>query len=152
MSTQNANNVNITGGMVAGMNLPHTVNKIASANVRNSHDAEVGPINNSNYVLAKTITLTNGLIGQQRFLVDIKITNASYIGYAILRKNGVDIGTEQSTSSGTYVTKSQDITQTWNPGDICELWLKCANTFIRAQNFRIAYDDSPTTTVASTNS
>lgn len=137
-----------------GNDLPHTVKKAASANVRNSHDAEATSTSAS-YVKVKTITLTYGLVGVARFLFDLKTSDAGTPtpAYGRIYRNGVALGTEQSDVTGAYVTKSEDITQNWNPGDTVELWVKIAggNT-VSVQNFRIAYDDAPSITVASVNS
>lgn len=132
--------------------LPHHINKIASANIRNSHDTETSS-QSLIYVKVKTITLTNGLIGQQRFLFDLKTSNVLNIANAKIYRNGIALGTEQSDVTGVYVTKSEDITQTWEPGDTCELWIKIDNVTetVYVQNFRIAYDDSPTVVVVSVN-
>jgi hypothetical protein len=135
------------------LNLPHAVNKVASANVRNSHDAEM-TTQSINYFKKKTITLTNGLLGQQRFLFDLKTSNVANTASARIYRNGVALGSEQTDVTGAYVTMSEDITQTWNPGDTCELWAKIDNALetCSIRNFRIAYDDSPTVTVLSANS
>lgn len=148
-----------SGGTVRGngLQLPHIIKKVASANVRNSHDTPITGItgNGSTYVKKKTIKLDNGLLGQARFLFDLQSDDATSIVKGKIYRNGVALGTEQTTTA-TYTIKSQDITQDWNPGDTCELWVVgsagAATASIR--NFRIAYDDSstPTVTVASSNS
>lgn len=139
-----------------GMQLVHTINKAASANVRNSHDAETTHTGDTVYTKAKTITLPNGLIGAARFLFNLKTSDAGTptIAYGRIYRNGVALGTEQTDITGGYVTKSEDLTQTWNPGDTCELWVKIADgtDTVYVQNFRIAYDDSASITVASSNS
>jgi hypothetical protein len=150
------NNLTVSSGGIIrgeGLDLPHIINKIASANIRNSHDAEATSQSTS-YVKVKTITLTNGLLGQQRFVFDLKTSNVLNTANAQIYRNGVALGTEQSDVTGVYVTKSEDITQDWNPGDTVELWVKIDNAaqIVYVRNFRISYDDSPTITVASSNS
>jgi hypothetical protein len=144
----------VTGNIVGpGLELPHVVNKVASANIRNSHDAEVTSTAMV-YTKVKTITLTNGLVGQQRFLFDIKSAVAGVaVVYGRIYRNGTALGTEQTDITGAYVTMSEDITQTWNPGDTCELWVKTKNLVVGVlvRNFCIAYDDSLTVAVASSN-
>jgi len=142
-----------TGYLVGtGLQLPHVINKIASANVRNSHNAETTSTS-ATYVKVKTITLPNGLVGQQRFLFDIKTSDILKTAYGRVYRNGVAIGTEQTDTTGTYATKSEDITQTWNPGDTAELWIHNDGTGTTSvQNFQIAYDDNPTVAVISSNS
>lgn len=140
--------------LAAARDAPHIINKAASANVRNSHDAEATSTSAS-YVKVKTITLSNGLVGQQRFLFDLKTSDAGTpeTAYGRIYRNGVALGSEQTDVTGGYVTKSEDITQTWNPGDTCELWVKIGNgDTVSVQNFRIAYDDSANIAVASANS
>lgn len=141
-----------TGYLVGtGLQLPHIINKVASANIRNSHDAEATSTS-ATYVKLKTITLTNGLVGQQRFLFDLKSGDGKATVYGQIYRNGIALGTEQTDVTGGYVTKSEDLTQTWNPGDTAELWAHSDGAVtVFVQNFRIAYDDLPTVTVGSVN-
>lgn len=136
--------------------IPHHIKKAASANARNSHNAEIAGIvgDGAAYVKQKTITLTNGLIGAARFLFDLKSDdNVSTVKGRIYR-NGVALGTEQTTTSSTYSTKSEDLTQTWAAGDTAELWVVggAASATASVRNFQIAYDDSASVAVASANS
>jgi hypothetical protein len=146
----------ITGLSGAALELPHIIKKVASANIRNSHDAEKEIILSS-YTWAKTITLPNGLIGQVRVLFDLKveIIAANPTAYGKIYHNGVALGTEQSNATTSYVTKSEDITHNFNPGDTIELWLKyggAGSGYAWCQNFRLAYDDGSTIAVAVVNS
>jgi len=137
-----------------GLNLPNIVNKVASANIRNSHNAEATSTS-ATYVKVKTITLPYGLLGSQRFIFEIKTSDAvtPETAYGQIRRNGVALGTEQSDVTGAYVSKSEDITQTWNPNDTAELWIKIGNgDTVSVQNFSIGYDDAPTVAVTSVNS
>lgn len=135
-----------------GLNLPHTVKKSAGAGVQNSHNA-VASSAAAAYTKVKTITFTNGLLGAQRFLFDIKTSDVAKTAYGKVYRNGAAIGTEQSTASATYVTKSEDLTQDWNPDDTCELWIHNDGVGITSvQNFQIGYADSATVAVASANS
>jgi hypothetical protein len=140
-------------GLDANIRLSPLIAKAPSANIRNSHDSDVDwlPVV---YEVRKTITLTNGLLGAQRFLFDLRTENASTTAYGRIYRNGVALGTEQSTTSTVFVTKSQDITQNWAPGDTVELWVKTSNglNYAHVNNFRIAYDDAPIPTVVSVNS
>jgi hypothetical protein len=137
------------------LEIPHLTKKAASANIRNSHDAEASCALGG-YTKVKTIVITNGLVGQVRVLFDLKIavTTGSPTAYGRVYKNGVALGTEQTNATTDYVTKSEDITQTWNPGDLCQLYLHYGGAGTGTawcQNFRLAYDDSPTVTVSSSN-
>lgn len=147
------NGISGLSGINSTREAPHIVKKAASANIRNSHDA-VASWGNSTWTVRKTITLTNGLIGAARFLFDLKNIGSLQTVHGQIRRNGAVLGADQTTTSGTYVTKSEDITQTWNPGDLCQLYLRDEDGVetVFCQNFRIAYDDSPTVTVDSTNS
>ena len=97
----------------AGIELPNIIKKVASANIRNSHNAEATSTS-ATYVKVKTITLTHGLLGQQRFIFEIKTSDSvtPEIAYGKIYRNGVALGTEQSDLTGSYVSKSEDITQT----------------------------------------
>lgn len=156
--TFNGSVLGITGGIDIsgvlygdGLSLPHIIEKTASANVRNSHDAEANS-SSSSYVKIKTITLPYGLLGQVRITFDIACGDSQTV-YGRVYRNEVALGTEQSTTSLTYVTKTEDITQTWNPGDTCELWIKASGGDTCAvRNFRLSYDNSATIAVTSSNS
>jgi hypothetical protein len=137
------------------LEIPHLTKKAASANIRNSHDAEASCALGG-YTKVKTIVITNGLVGQTRVLFDLKIavTTGSPTAYGRVYRNGVELGTEQTNATTNYVTKSEDITRTWNPGDLCQLYLHYGGAGTGTawcQNFRLAYDDSPTVTVSSSN-
>ena len=97
----------------AGIELPNIIKKVASANIRNSHNAEATSTS-ATYVKVKTITLTHGLLGQQRFIFEIKTSDSvtPETAYGKIYRNGVALGTEQSDLTGSYVSKSEDITQT----------------------------------------
>jgi hypothetical protein len=139
--------------LTAGEFLPANVIKVASANIRNSHDAEA-TTTSATYAKVKTITLTDGLKGSQRFIFELKTGNPSVFFNGRIYRNGAALGTEQSVSGDTdYHSKSEDITQDWLAGDTCELWLKSNGTdTVYAQNLSIGYDNAPTTAVAAVNS
>ncbi len=140
------------GGVVQGdsLQLSNAIYKGTSTVVRNSHDAEASNVTTS-YVKVKTIVLTNGLIGRVRFYFDIKYNGVSGPVYGRIYRNGVALGTEISSTSSTYETRSDDITQAWKPGDLCQLYAKgAASAQVDVRNFRIAYADS-TAPVASAN-
>jgi len=150
----------VTGAITfTGGNTPsYMFQKTPSGTARNSHDAEASTVG-SGYTKLKTITLTFGLLGEQRFYFDIKFVDNGGEGttaYGKIYRNGIALGTEQSTSSTTYVTKNEDLIQIWNPGDTVELWCKTddggEDDEVYVENFRICYDDSPVVAVASSNS
>lgn len=139
----------------AGLELPHTVRKVASANLKHSHDAEVSSAVFT-WTEVKRITFPNGLLGSHRFSLELKCSNPPHAGYARLTKNGVGVGfsTLQSDVTGAYVTKTEDITSDFNPGDYLGLVVVpgVEGETVYVRNLRISYDDSPTIAVASTNS
>ncbi len=136
----------------AGLNLTHAVNKIYSDTVRHSHD-DVASTTSTTYVKIKTITFPNGLLGSQRFSFTLQSSNTLSMAYGRLYRNGVALGTEQSTNGGGSPT-TQIITQDWEPGDTAEIWAKVGTAGYTTSvfNFRVLYNDSPTVAVASVNS
>jgi hypothetical protein len=56
-------------------------------------------------------------------MLSAQSSGAADIVYGKVYRNGSPIGTEQQTSSGFYVTFSEDIPN-WNAGDTIELWTK----------------------------
>lgn len=142
----------VIGRQSTALEIPQIINKVASATARNLHNTEATTTSKT-MDKVKTITLTNGLVGQARFLFDMH-ADGTNLASAEIRRNGTIIGATQTDTNAAYQTKSQDITQTFNPGDTVELWAMCDATLVTAyvQNFQIAYDDAPTVAVASTNS
>lgn len=144
---EHVSNKNAPGGY-AGLDsnktIAHLIPKVASNNIRNSHDAEIiqSTPGYPTYIKFKTITLTKGLRGTARFLFDIHAETSGTVRGQIYR-NGVALGSIQTETSYSYVTKSQDITQEWVAGNTCELWCNGAFSRAFARNFRIAYDDAP---------
>ncbi len=103
-----------------------------------SHDAEAS-INTDSYTKMKSILLGQYLVGSKtlRINFDIKSDDGGLV-YGKIYKNGVAAGTEQSTASLTYVTKSEDIAG-WVAGDTMQIYVKSLSgdsyTYIR--NFRV---------------
>jgi hypothetical protein len=130
---------------IAGTEMPHLIDKQASDNLRHSHDA-VANNTSQTYAKMKTITFTNGVRGILRVKFDVKLDAAETgVSYGKIYKNGVAIGTEQTNGTTDYVTKSEDLTDTWLPGDTIELYGK---TFTEGEHcyvkdFRLYYDDNP---------
>ncbi len=80
--------------------------------------------------------------GVYRIKFDIKTSQAGTLAYGKIYKNGVAVGTEQTDTTGGYVTKSEDISG-WSAGDLCQLYLhRVAPRSSDIQNFRI-YSDNP---------
>jgi hypothetical protein len=76
------------------------------------------------YAKAKEILLAKG--GSLRIKFDMKRQavggDETNIAYARIYKNGVAVGTEQTETSESYVTKSEDITA-WEKGDLLQLYI-----------------------------
>jgi len=109
----------------------------ASDNLLKSDDAEVSH-STSTYTKYKTITVPAGLSSSQsRIKFDLRAGGAGFNSAARIYKNGVAFGTEQSTASQTYVTKSEDLSG-FVGGDTIELWLRCVYGAPEyARNFRV---------------
>lgn len=114
-------------------------NKYAiSDDLLHSHDAEYWGTAAS-YTKKKTITLDTLSLSPSTIRVkfDLKAESGT-TGYGRVYKNGVAIGTEQSTTSTSYVTFSEDLS--FEMGDTLELWVKdgtAGSTFVGCVNFRV---------------
>ena len=61
--------------------------------------------------------------------------------------------TIEITAVSSAATETEDITQTWLPGDLCQLYVHSDGVAtVYVSNFQLAYDNSATVAVASTNS
>lgn len=131
----------------------HVIPKIASDNLRNSHDAEAST-NSATYVKLKTITLNQKLYGTVRILFDIKTQyGAGDYARGKIYHNGVALGTEQTGTTSSYVTKSEDITHDFEKNDTIELWVKnTASVTSSVRYFRLYYDNEDITTISTSNS
>lgn len=91
----------------------------------------------SGYVLKKSFSILQA--GAYRIKFDLKNTGGGGqpVAFGRIYKNQIAIGTEQSDNTGSYVTKSQDVSG-WSVGDTCELWLKISSGTAYAQNFRLS--------------
>ena len=104
-----------------------------------SHDAEANTASTS-YVKLKTITLGANMRPGRTLRIKFDLHNSTTgppYAYGRIYRNGVAVGTEQTTPSDSYVTKSEDITD-WDSGDTIELWMKAISTYTAyVQNFRV---------------
>ena len=130
----------------------------ASNNVRNSHDAEIHFYwqTSGTFVKRKTIKLTAGLgTGTVRCSWDMKATVSGGVCYSKIYKNGVAVGTQKTTTSGSWVNFTDDINSACNPGDTIELWAYQNGGNGDGgdlRNFRLMYDMSLNPTMPSENS
>ncbi len=112
---------------------------IASSVVRESHDAEFHDYS-SLFHKVKTITYTYGGPSVAKVSFDIKAVSGLVRGRVY--KNGLALGTDQSTSLTSYTTKTENLTLNLAPGDTLELWIRTQtgldDCYVR--NFRVSYD------------
>ena len=108
----------------------------AGNNIVGRHDIETTSTVNT-YTLKKSFTILQA--GIYRIKFDLKNTGGGGQPAVLgkIYRNQIAIGVEQSDSTGSYVTKSQDISG-WSVGDTCELWLKISSGTGYAQNFRLS--------------
>ena len=128
--------------------------KVASDNLRNSHDAAYY-VTGARYTMIKTITLTNGIEGVIRVKHDMKTGSGGNGVSTRIYKNGAAIGRIESDITGGYETKTEDINVgTMAAGDTIEIWggYDSAGTWTYVQNFRLYYDNKDFVAVAATNS
>lgn len=91
-----------------------------------SNDAEASTTSYPTYVKLREITITQTISDLFRAIAvrmkfDMRSTITSIV-QAEIRRNGVLIGANQSTSTTGYVTKSQDISTPIITGDTLGLW------------------------------
>ena len=115
-----------------------TTELLASNNLRNSNDGEKST-NSTSYVKIKEVLL-NADLGACRLKFDLKSSSAGTLAYAKVYKNAVAIGTEQSNSTTSYVTKSEDFSG-FLSGDLIQIYAKAISPKIAyVQNMRFYYD------------
>lgn len=117
-----------------------------------SHDSEFWG-SSANWSKKKTITINtlSPTPSTIRVKFDLK-TETGAGAYARVYKNGVVYGIERFTTSGSYITFTEDLS--YNEGDTVELWIKDGTggfTYVGCQNFRV-YGDRVTPCFAATNS
>jgi hypothetical protein len=136
---------------IAGSCMPHLMNKTASATPRHTSAVEYSYLT-AFWEIAKTVTFTNGLLGQITVVFDLKKTTVggTDIGSARVYRNGVALGIEHAANGDYgYHTVTENITQDWAPGDILSLRVYgTAGTTTYVQNLVISYDDAPIVAVA----
>lgn len=145
----------LTTGPLWGDEHPHLVKKVASANLRHSHDAQAdGATVDPAFSVAKTITFANGLLGGARVSFEIRSSDGITTVKGKLMKNGsVLIGVVQSTTNNAFQLKTQDVTLDFVPGDALELLVNVSGAaVVSVQNFRLSYDDAATVAVSAVNS
>jgi hypothetical protein len=136
--------------------------KVASANIRNSHNTEVSISTDPNGMhKCKTITFTDGLKGAVRVYNVVKTINGGASAADIwskVYKNGVAFGTQRfnQTPAGQTQTYShnEDLTVDMKPGETLELWANAPAVTGSAsyqEEFYVCYDNGDITTAISSN-
>ena len=103
-----------------------------------SHDAEAST-SSATYIVIKTTTLGTylGVNKTLRIKFDLKSGSDGFTAYGKIYRGATPVGTERSTTSASYTTYSQDITD-WNANDTIRLYIHGDGThsaFIR--NLRV---------------
>jgi len=93
-----------------------------SDNILHRNDAEKNTANDTPTKLKEIIISVSG---KYRVKFDIKSGDGTQVKAQIYR-NGSAYGTEQSTTSTDYVTKSEDLR--FNAGDLVQLYVWCTTT------------------------
>jgi hypothetical protein len=144
-----AHGVDVDGVLLKDMGFNATnYAKIASANLRNSHDAEIHDerADGSTWLLAKTFTLTRGIVGTLRFTLQAKGETVHANDKVIWAKNSKanDIGVEFLPNSTDYQANSQDVdVGTMAAGETIEVYTKAHDwQGIFVKECRISYDNS----------
>jgi len=111
----------------------------ASDTLLASDDAEEST-SSETYVKLKEFTITQpGLWDSTlRIKFDLKASSSGRTAYGRIRRDGVEVGAEQTNTTASYVTKSQDISS-WAASETIELWVKISSASYTAsvQNFRV---------------
>jgi hypothetical protein len=129
------------------------INKVASGNVRNICATVERSFHNTYENEYGKINFPAVPLGTIRVSFDIKSGNGSTVTAYLLDMDDNPIGTEQTTTSQTYVTISQDISVSsfMGKGNSFRLIAKSAGStsYVYIKNFRISYDNNPLVTVPS---
>lgn len=143
-------------GLASDLTIGHAFDKIASANLRNYHDAEVTASTSSKvYQTKKTVTFLNGIKGQIRIKFDKKRVSGADWCYARVMKNESSvIVAEVQFNNAVYDTVSTDVTEDFAAGDTIDLQICTATggSVVAAENFRFYYDNDDFVAVPGVNS
>jgi len=133
---------------LASMNNAHNFPKVVGSVTRHSSVSEV--FDEVNWGVLKSVTFTHGLIGEFSAAWEHYKDEVGEVGTAQTRlyKNGVALDVAK-TATTNYTTQSTGtISETWEPGDICELrGYTDSGVVIYVKNFYIRYDNGDITTV-----
>lgn len=98
-------------------------------------DTERANTNSSTFAKVKEFLVS--VPGTYRITFDIKTLFTASTAHGTIYKNGVAFGTAQTTTSESYVNKSEDLI--FSTGDLIQLYTKCssANPFCYIRNFKL---------------
>jgi hypothetical protein len=121
---------------------------VASNTIKYSNDTLVDCCQLDTYGIIKSITMTDSYTGSWKINFDaagdLDEFDHPSTANLIIRKNGVNYGTAQSTSSSSFVTFTQTFTSiSINNGDTMELWGFDTTSTLATRNFRIMFDIVP---------
>ena len=142
--------VNVSGNILAGYGGKQVMWDYTAGNTLVASADDVATTTSTSMVKVKEITIPKG--GTLRIKFDIMGSPGDVSIHSRVRQNGVEVGTEQdTTSSGVYVTKSQDISG-WEGGDKAQLYIRHSGSeeTAYARNFRL-YSYDPTAPVINLN-
>jgi len=112
---------------------------IISDDIYASDDA-VEETGSASYVMLKEFTLPDTFPKNctLRIYFEMRSEYSAVKVYGIIRRNGVNVGTERVQTSTDFIGYTEDIPG-WNPGDKVQLWGKCPSTGydVEVRNFRI---------------
>lgn len=109
---------------------------LAAGDVLNIYaDTERNSVGAASWTMKKEIAIGHG--GTLRIKFDLKTINVVNNAKAKIYKNGVAVGTEQSTNSNVYATYSEDLAG-WLPGDLVQLYVyNAVANMAYIRNFRL---------------
>jgi len=155
--TMGAHNITLGAGQTVdgrdvggnGILSPQIIVKKASDTNRHTFANPVSTDLNT-YQKMRTHIFTNGIKGTLRLQFDILRNAAATSTQGIMTKNGAtpgtgsDIGVEQTTTSTSFVTKTQDVAIDFVAGDTIDYWLKRTGAagLAQIQNCDVDYDNN----------
>lgn len=138
---ENSDYINGVGGLCG-----KHMTKAASANLRNSHNADAQHTGDTVYTKVKTITLSEGIKGTITVKFKIYRVGTGLTAYGKIYKNGVAIGTERESinedNPGEEFTENINF-GTMEVGETIELWIRTnqAAQTCGGHDFRLYYDN-----------
>ena len=109
------------------------------SDILNASDDLADDTTSTTYVKLKELTISQtGLLSADlRIKFDLKTNSVGKTAYGRIRRNGVEVGAEQTETGVAYVTKSQDISG-WATDDLIQVYAKNPLGYTTSvDNFRI---------------